>query len=264
MRAKWLLAATLVMACVVPATSAHAADPVADWTATTAGWNRSSSPVIADINGDGVSDIVVGHEDGYRPRLRRRRARTPALAATGDHERVLGRTAIDGSPAVGDLNHDGRPEIVVGVGSVFQTNHHGGVIVFRNDGSIQCRFRDQGHVQHVDGRRTRRLLRRRVLHSRDRRRQRRRRLPTSSSGAGTTTCTRSTATATRSRGFPYNVDDTIFSSPALYDVDHDGRMEIFIGNDYLGNAVVLRRRVPRARLAERRGTPAVEPQGSPT
>jgi hypothetical protein len=32
-------------------------------------------------------------------------------------------------------------------------------------------------------------------------------------------------------GFPYNVDDTEWSSPALYDVDGDGRMEIFIGGD---------------------------------
>src|SRR6185503_12918719 len=37
-------------------------------------------------------------------------------------------------------------------------------------------------------------------------------------------------------GFPYNVGDTVWSSPALYDVDHDGRLEIFVGNDYLGTS----------------------------
>ena len=28
-------------------------------------WNRSSSPVIADIDADGVNEVVLGHQDGY-------------------------------------------------------------------------------------------------------------------------------------------------------------------------------------------------------
>lgn len=36
------------------------------------------------------------------------------------------------------------------------------------------------------------------------------------------------------RGFPYQADDTVWSSASLYDVDHDGRSEIFIGSPSTG------------------------------
>ncbi len=54
------------------AVSALAASPVAaaspgfekDWALLIDGWNRSSSPVIADIDGDDQNEIVFGHQDG--------------------------------------------------------------------------------------------------------------------------------------------------------------------------------------------------------
>ena len=234
MRARWLLAATLSMTCAMPATSAHAADPAPAWTNQTAGWNRSSSPIITDINGDGVPEIIVGHEDGYvrvfnvdgQPLANWPR---PAIMSGSSP------TAIDGSPAVADLNKDGHREIVVGVGSVFQPNHSGGVIVFRSDGSIQCRFatRDTfntwtggGPDHYSDG----------VFST-----------PAIGDVNGDTypdivfgSWDHYVHAIDRNcheiSGFPYNTGDTVWSSPALYDVDHDGRLEIFIGNDYLGTA----------------------------
>ncbi len=234
MRLRWLLAATFVVTYAAPATSAHAADPSPNWTNQTAGWNRSSSPVIADINGDGAPEIIVGHEDGY---VRVFEADGRSLSPWPRPAIMSGTspTAIDGSPAVGDLNHDGHREIVVGVGSVFQPNHNGGVIVFRSDGSVQCRFatRDTFNVANGGG-------------------------PDGlSDGVFSTPAIGDVngdgfpdivfgswdhyvhaidRNCHELSGFPYPVGDTVWSSPALYDVDHDGRMEIFIGNDFLGTS----------------------------
>jgi hypothetical protein len=234
MRSRWLLAATFVVTCVVPVTSAHAADPAPGWAITTNGWNRSSSPVIADVNGDGVPEVVVGHEDGY---VRVVDADGHALPGWPRPAIMAGSspTAIDGSPAIGDLNHNGGRQIVVGVGSVFQPNRNGGVIVFRSDGSIACRFRTQdafnqwsggppdGYSDGVfstpaigdvngDG------------------------YPDIVFGSWDHNVHAIDRSCHEISGFPYLVGDTVWSSPALYDVDHDGRMEIFVGNDYLGDA----------------------------
>jgi hypothetical protein len=233
MRLKWLLAATFVITCAVPVTSAHAADPTPTWTRTTSQWNRSSSPTIADVNGDGVPEIVIGHEDGYVRVIDRNGSPLPGwpqpAIMSGSSP-----TSIDSSPAVADLHKDGTPEIIVGVGSKFQPSpHHGGVIVFRNDGRVQCRFftRDTFNVPtgggpdgYADGVYSTPAIGDvngdgfpdivfgswdHYVHAIDR-------------------------NCHEISGFPFNTEDTVWSSPALYDVDHDGRMEIFIGNDYLG------------------------------
>ena len=234
MRLRWLLAATCVSMFAVPATSAHAAAPTLAFpTITTSGWNRSSSPVIADVDGNGVADIVMGHEDGWVRVIDAATGRSlphwPQPAVMGGP----GPTAIDGSPAVGDLNHDGHVEVVVGVGSVWQKNHQGGVIVFNNTGSMHCRFRtkdlfnvwnpavgarpdgyDEGvystpALGDIDGDGNPDIVFGgwdHEIHAIDR-------------------------NCHELRGFPYFVDDTVWSSPALYDIDHDGRLEIVIGND---------------------------------
>ena len=229
MRLRCLLVATFLATCAAPALSAHAADPSPNWAKQTTGWNRSSSPVIADVNGDGVPEIVVGHEDGY----------VRVLDADGNslphwpQPALMGGsspTAIDGSPAVGDLNHDGHHEIVVGVGSNLQSGHNGGVIVYRSDGSVQCRFftRDTFNPSNGGG-------------------------PDGFSDAVYSSPAIGDINGDgfpdivfgsfdhylhaidhnchEIAGFPYFVDDTIWSSPALYDTDHDGRLEIIIGND---------------------------------
>ena len=142
-------------------------------------------------------------------------------------------TSIDSSPTVADLNHNGGREIIVGVGSVFQSAHNGGVIVYRPDGSVQCRFltRDTFNTSNggppdgfsdgvfstpaigdVDGDGFPDIVFGswdHYVHAIDR-------------------------NCHELSGFPYNTGDTVWSSPALYDVDHDGRLEIFVGNDYLG------------------------------
>ena len=228
-----LLVATVMAAYALPATSAHAADPTPNWTVQSPGWNRSSSPVIADVNGDGVPETIVGHEDGY---VRVLNTNGNEIAGWPRPATMSGSTptAIDSSPAVGDLNHDGHREIVVGLGSVFQPNHAGGVMVFRSDGAVQCRFatRDTfnmwvpggGPDGYPDG----------VFSSPAIGDVNGDGFPDIVFGSFDHYVHAIDRNCHEISGFPYLVGDTIWSSPALYDSDHDGRMEIFVGNDYLG------------------------------
>ena len=56
---------------------------------TRAGWDRSSSPTIADVNGDGRNDIVIGHQNGLLHVINARdRSRPRGLAAAdGNRDR---------------------------------------------------------------------------------------------------------------------------------------------------------------------------------
>jgi FG-GAP-like repeat len=198
---------------VVPA----AATTAAPWQRSFPGWDRSSSPTLADVNGDGVPDAVFGSQAGFVDVVDGRTGHNlPGWPqATG--------VAIDSSPAVADLDGDGHPEIIVGAGSTWAPSQTGGVFVFNSSGARRCRFTTpvasggpswtavfsspaigdidgDGHPDIVFGGFDLRV------HAIDR-------------------------NCNELPGFPFYQDDTTFSSPALYDIDGDGRMEIFIGGD---------------------------------
>lgn len=137
-----------------------------------AGWPKSlpceiaSSPAIGDIDGDGFPDVAVGcgfatnlSDPGGVWAFRRDGSLiwtiTPSLGGAGDD--------VYSTPAIGDVDGDGRNEVVFGA-----WDHH--VYVLRGNGTS---------------------------------------LP----------------------GWPKDVRDTIWSSPALFDLDGDGRREIIIGAD---------------------------------
>jgi hypothetical protein len=201
----------------------------------TSNWDRSSSPTIADVNGDGTPDIVIGNQDGW---LRVINGATGGDMPGWPQPAVVSGVpaAIDSTPAVGDLFKDGRKEIVVGVGSTWAPNQNGGVIVFNPNGSKHCVFhtRDFGNIWANTG------------------------VP---DGYTEAVFSSPAIGDVNGDGYPdivfggfdqriyaidrncnafinYNIEDTIWSSPALYDVDGDGRMEIFIGGDqYAGGAI---------------------------
>jgi len=193
---------------------------------------HASSPTVADVDGDGVAEILIGALDG---RLRVLRADGSALPGWegGRPAVVAGNspTALESGPTVVDLDGDGPVEIIVGAGSTWVPSQPGGIVVFNRDGSVRWRWATgdefrvspfgpqpdgiadgvfstpavgdidgDGHPDIVFGGWDLRI------HALDRFG---RPLP----------------------GFPVWHDDTVWSSPALYDSDGDGRLEIFIGGD---------------------------------
>lgn len=97
-----------------------------------------SSPVVADITGDGKLEIIVGTNRGHVLMYRH----DGKLLWDKDIAKAFGMSSnaqrIASSPAVADIDADGRLEIVVGTGSVYRTIcTQGGVIALEHDGSVK-------------------------------------------------------------------------------------------------------------------------------
>ncbi|MGE0793932.1 MAG: FG-GAP-like repeat-containing protein [Acidimicrobiia bacterium] len=191
---------------------------------------HSSSPTVADVDGDGTPEIVIGDLEGWLHVYDKSGNDLPGwpqkVQPDGAHP-----TAVEAGPTVADLDKDGKVEIVVGATSTWVPNQQGGLVVFNRDGGVRWTWRGADEftvwgmgpnpdgytegaystpaVGDVDGDGFPDVvfggwdLR---IHALDRNGQE---LP----------------------GFPLWNDDTVWSSPALYDVDGDGRLEIFIGGD---------------------------------
>jgi hypothetical protein len=191
-----------------------------------ASWNRAigpthlSSPVVSDVNRDGFLDVVTADLSGWVHVLDGRNGRD--LPGWPRPVQVIpGQTvAVESSPTVSDLDKDGKKEIIVGAGSLERRGQQGGVVVFRADGSVRWRVKTMTvqnqsgvvgtpAVGDVNGDGRREV----VFGSWDHR----------------------LYVVNRNghplNGFPMDTLDTIWSSPALYDVGHVGRMDIFIGGD---------------------------------
>jgi len=204
----------------------------------TSGWNRSSSPVIADIDNDGANEVVFGHQDGLlraydqNGLLEWAAPAVPGLAAECNPQSTP--SSIDSSPAVADLDADGTPEVIVGVGSAWSPDQNGSVIVFDGvSGEIEWAFdrsEDAGDLWPYP-------------------------IPVDDGWCEATFATPAIGDVDGDGhldivfgswdwliwavdrfgdplpGFPVDNADTVWSSPALADVDGDGDDEIFIGGD---------------------------------
>ena len=136
------VAAAVVVATALASPAPAAAsldDTTPRWSVTIPGGRiHWSSPAIADVDGDGSDDVVVGGLDGrvhaYDASGRPLPGWPAAAVVRG------GATAVASSPAVGDLDGDGHNEVVVGAGALEVQGQHGGVVVLERDGRRRCAF----------------------------------------------------------------------------------------------------------------------------
>jgi hypothetical protein len=212
--AAWSLAtAGMGSAAAIPA-------PRAVWSRQLPGQGaRESSPTLADLNRDGLLDVVVGNLDGKLYAFGGIGGATlPGWPqATGN--------PIDSSPAAADVDGDGRPEVFVGSGTYGHAS--GGLFSFTGDG--RRRFgralpdKKFPHpsvfasvaVADFDGNGTSDLS-----------------VPTLGLASAWALDNHGKALP----GYPYMWKDTMFASPAVADVNGDGVLDMIVAGDSSASA----------------------------
>jgi hypothetical protein len=209
--------------------SAAAYNPPLAWSIGIGNWNQTSSPTIADVNGDGTNDVVFGAQDGIVRVVNQNGTSLPGWP----QKTFMGGsspTAIDGSIAVADLDRNGQQELVVPTGSLSVRNQHGGVIVFNRNGSVRCRVNTADVYNEWTG--GGRDGYREAVHSAvaigdvnaDG-------YPDLVFGSYDHRLYAVDRSCHMIPGFPVDLRDTLWPTPALYDMNGDGRAEIFMGVD---------------------------------
>jgi hypothetical protein len=192
-----------------------------------------SSPTLADLNGDNKQEIVIGGVDGMVYAVESdgnllwefntKTALNAAAPLDGD-------SIIYSTPAVADLEGDGAPEVVVGLGfnpTGASIDNNGGVIVINANGTLKSGWPqltldfDPPTDTYTDG-----VFSSPVVGDLD--------------GDGDLEVVAASFdmhvhiwhhTGEALTGWPRLMPDTIWSSPTLADLDRDGRLEIIIGSD---------------------------------
>ncbi|MBX3700265.1 MAG: VCBS repeat-containing protein [Dokdonella sp.] len=178
-----------------------------------------SSPAVARLGliADNVKDIVVGTTTGY------------VVAYHGDGTflwaRKTGAVGISGKPAIADIDGDGIPEIVVGTTDLAHSG--GGVHVLRRDGTIKCSFTalDEPAPGAPNG-----IFSSPALGRLDATRPNERQI-VFGGWDHKIRALRADCSLWWSKGAAEDVIDTVWSSPALYDLDRDGQVDVIIGQD---------------------------------
>jgi hypothetical protein len=177
-----------------------------------------SSPAVADVTGDSTPEIVIGSMDGT----------VEAYRAT-DRSRLwsvsLGNTAIQSSPTIADLGGDGKPDVVVGTmdGRVVWLDGPTGRVVrtFRQGAPLHCApgsdcrpdgFFASPAVADINGDRILDIVAPSFDHT--------------------------VYAWSRTGGLLWRryLEDTLWSSPVIADIDRDQKPEIILGGDiWAGN-----------------------------
>lgn len=190
-----------------------------------------ASPTLADLNGDGKLEIVVGGRDGRLYAVESTGNllwQFDAAAALNTVARKPSATKMQSAPAIGDLDGDGAPEVVVGLGDDYDTYHeNGGVVVLSNRGTLRAGWpRLTTDMNTAGDGYTNGVFSSPALGDLD--------------GDGTLEIVVGSYDmhvhawhhdGRPVAGWPRLAYDTVWSSPVLADLDNDGRLEVIIGAD---------------------------------
>ncbi len=187
-----------------------------------------SQPIAADLGlTPGWKSIIFGLRNGRLYVIQRNSNGTWGVAPGWPQQLP---SHIAASPSVGDLTGDGIAEIVVGFGSTLQgvppNSAAGGIRAFRRDGTLLWDYQTQDVAEGPDGFRDP-VVGAAAIGDVD--------------GDGTNEVVFGGldfnlyvvegATGTNQPGWPKFIRDTIFSTPVLYDMDGDNRLDMIVGVD---------------------------------
>ncbi len=197
-------------------------------TAGTENYFVNSTPTLVDINGDGDLEIFVGSGDGWVYGLRPNGTNLPGWPQFTGISLANGLYGVFASPTVADVDSDGTLEVIVGAWSHY-------MYVWNADGSVQpgwpfdntdtiwssaavADFDRDGYLEIVVGGDWTEPLN-----------------PVNG-GGGVLRMFR--YDGTEMTGWPQRMNQVIWSSPAIGDVDDDGDLDIIVGtgNFYLNRA----------------------------
>lgn len=182
------------------------------------GFVQFSSPAIArlGLNADTKQDILIGTTTGY------------VIAYHGDGSFLwaykTGSIPIQSKPAVADIDGDGAPEVVVAAGDA--SLNGGGVYILRANGTLKCAFTALNYRAGLPNG----VYSSPALGRLDASRPNEMQIVFGSFDTHVRAI-RPDCSLWWIKGVPDDVIDSVWSSPAIYDLDRDGVKDVVIGID---------------------------------